>query len=239
MRALLRPGWILATLVVVCFSVACYTVLAPWQLDSAATVQHRQELIERGAGTPPVPVDQLQAPGAPWNADHEWREVAITGRYLNDHQIVLRHRSPDQARATQVVTPFQLADSDQIVLVNRGSVPTESEVTTAPTGQIAIGGRLRAPESTNPYKEPKRDDGRLVAYAIDASRLGAETGLRPAPFYLRLAAGQPGSLGEVPIPPTIAGPPHTSYGIQWLALGALAPIVLVFFAVRSVRETIA
>lgn len=236
MRVLLRPSWIVGMLVVIAFSIACFTVLSPWQLGAGERADERKALVEQARQSPPVALAELQSADAALSPDVEWREVTVTGRYATGEDVPLRQRSADPARATEVVTPFQLAGSGEFILVNRGW--TDAAVTPAPAGEVVLTARLKAPETTNQYKEPRLDDGQLIAYAIDPVRLGRELGRTFAPFSLQLSPGQPGSLGEIPLPRPLDGPPHFSYGIQWIVFGILAPVAFVAFAWRRAREPV-
>lgn len=236
MRVLRRPGWILGALAVIAFSLACFTLLAPWQLGAAVKSDERRELVESARQSPPVALAELQSVDAALSPDAEWREVTVIGRYATDEDLPLRQRSADPARATEILTPFQLAGSGEYILVNRGW--TDAGIPAAPAGEVVLTARLKAAETTNQYKEPRVDDGQLVAYAIDPVRLGEESGRTYAPFSLQLSAGQPGSLGEIPLPRPVDGPPHFSYGIQWIVFGILAPLAFVAFAWRRSREPI-
>lgn len=234
----MRPGWILALVLVAVFTTGCFTIMAPWQLDKSDTVAHRNDLIDHAFSTPAVSLDDVQAPGAMLDSDDEWREVTVRGRYLNDHEVQLRNRVSGVQSGDQLVTPFQVNGTETVILVNRGSVGSEGSSSTdvaAPTGQATIHARLRTPETTTQFNPPRIADGELVAYSIDPGPLSDATGLALAPYYLELMPAQPGSLGEIALP-SPDGLPHLSYGVQWLVFGVLAPLALVAAAWSSVKN---
>ena len=54
----------------------------------------------------------------------------------------------------------------------------------------------------------------------------------PTPVAVALSDDQPGSLGPLTVPDADTGP-YFSYGVQWIAFGALAPLVALYLlAVR-------
>lgn len=234
-RALARPGWLLGALAVIGFSVACFLVLAPWQLHKNTATQLRNDSISHPDAA--VPVSRLQATGAPLDPANAWRLVTVSGHYVTEKQATLRRRSIDGRPAVEIVTPFR-TDDGRTVLVDRGYLlrgadqPTDAPQ--APTGATTITGRLRAPEQTGQFSAPHVDDGELVAYHLDPDSIGKEMDLTAEPYSVQLSADQPGLLGELPLPEPDSGP-YLSYGIQWIAFGALAPVCLAWFTLSRMR----
>ncbi|KJR07325.1 SURF1 family protein [Gordonia sp. PS3] len=238
LKTFLRPGWLLLAVFVVTFAAACFTVLAPWQLGKNSDTEHRNDLIRTAESTAPVPIDELAPAGRPLNPDSEWREVEVTGRYLDDEQTLIRLRSADERPSVEVVTPFQVAGGDRVLFIDRGYVrPGDNnrvDVAPAPTGEVTVTARLRKTESTSPGKEPRVENGQRTAYTIDTRLLGQSTGLTSENLYLQLSPNQPGSLGEIALPQLESGP-YLSYGLQWLAFGVMAPLGAAYFIYSEVK----
>ncbi|MFT4128231.1 MAG: SURF1 family cytochrome oxidase biogenesis protein [Gordonia sp. (in: high G+C Gram-positive bacteria)] len=239
LRSVVRPGWIALVLVVAAFAVACFTVLAPWQLGKNSATSHRNDLIKSAVATAPVPLGELAPAGAGFRPDAEWREVTLTGTFLADAQALVRLRSVDERPAIEVLTPFRVAGSDRILAVDRGFVRPDQNTTpaipAAPAGTSTITARIRAPEGTSPGRGARISDGARTLYTIDPAQLSTATGLVMDPFYLQLSPGQPGALGEIPLPQLDSGP-YLSYGLQWLAFGIMAPLGVGYFLVAEVRQ---
>ena len=53
--------------------------------------------------------------------------------------------------------------------------------------------------------------------------------------YLQLVENQPGGLGVIGLPHLDSGP-FLSYGIQWIAFGIIAPILLGYFIYAEIRQ---
>ncbi|GEE03426.1 SURF1-like protein [Gordonia spumicola] len=220
------------------FAAACFAILAPWQLGKNSDTEHRNDLIRAATGTAPVPIDELAPPGSSFDADHEWREVTLRGRYLVQGQVLLRFRYSDERPAVEALTPFQISGSDRIIVVNRGIVPSSTDGTftipTPPDGDVTISARLMKSEGTSPGKEPRVENGAATAYTIDTAQLAKTTGMRLESFYVQLSPQQPGSLGEIELPQLESGP-YLSYGLQWLAFGVMVPLGAGYFIYNEVK----
>lgn len=238
LRNFLRPGWIALALVVVAFAVACFWVLAPWQLGKNSRNEHQNDLIKRAENSQPVPVGDLYADGRPVK-DAEWSQVLVTGQYLPDKQAVVRLRSVEGSPAYEVLTPFVDVSGDTY-LINRGYVNPEQgtalpPITPPPTEQVTVQARIRAGEGTTPGREPRTEAGALQVYSIDPTVLGTTVDEPLSQGYLQLTEGQPGALGVIPLPQLDSGP-YLSYGLQWLAFGIMAPLGLGYFVWSEIKQ---
>ncbi|WP_283957778.1 SURF1 family cytochrome oxidase biogenesis protein, partial [Gordonia sp. GAMMA] len=146
LRTILRPGWIALGLVVAAFAVACFTLLAPWQLGKNSDTERRNDLIRTATSIETAPLAEV-APSSTFVPSSEWRSVAVTGRYLTDRQALVRLRNVDQRPAVEVLTPFAVSGSDRVILVNRGFVrPVEGavpDIPAPPVGEQTVDGRGR------------------------------------------------------------------------------------------------
>lgn len=238
MAFLLRPGWLALAAVVVLFTYLCFTVLAPWQLGKNTRTSHENDQIARSVSAEPVALTSIlpqQDSSAP---DDQWRRVTATGHYLPDAQVLARLRVVDGAPAYEVLTPFAV-DGGPVVLVDRGYVePVEATrappVPAPPQGTVTITARLRDSEPTIPGREPLFEDGARQVYSISTEQIAAVTGTPLTGSYLQLVEDQPGGLGVLSLPHLDAGP-FLSYGIQWIAFGIVAPILLGYFAFTEIR----
>jgi cytochrome oxidase assembly protein ShyY1 len=238
-RLLLRPGWVALTAVVICFTVAAFTVLAPWQFRRAAERADRNTGIESSLTTPPQPLRSvLAAHTAPTQAT-EWRRVQVTGHYLPDAEMVARLRTVQGEPAYEVLVPLRLADGSSI-LVDRGYLrPAEGvripEYPPVPGGEVTVTGRLRADEQDPQSGEIVQRDGHRQVYAVSTRTVSAATGVRLEPGYLELVDGAPGVLSALPLPQLDPGPSF-AYALQWITFGVMAPLGLAYFAWKEATE---
>lgn len=238
LRSFLRPGWLLLAVVVVAFAVACFWLLAPWQLGKNSDNEHQNDLLRKAETTDPVPIADLYDDGQPVK-DAEWRKVLVTGTYLPEQQAVVRLRHIDGQPAYEVLTPLQSTDG-ATYLVNRGYVtPTQGTslppISAPPAGEVTVEARIRSAEGTSPGREPRVEAGALQVYSIDPAVLGAAVDLPLTDGYLQLDEGQPGGLGVMDLPQLDSGP-YLSYGLQWIAFGVMAPLGLGYFAWSEYKQ---
>ncbi|MFC8313220.1 SURF1 family protein [Gordonia sp. NPDC057258] len=237
LRTILRPGWIALGLVVAAFAVACFTLLAPWQLGKNSDTERRNDLIRTATSIETAPLAEV-APSSTFVPSSEWRSVAVTGRYLTDRQALVRLRNVDQRPAVEVLTPFAVSGSDRVILVNRGFVrPVEGavpDIPAPPIGEQTVDGRIRAAESVSTDRGTRVENGALTVATINPGLVSAATSTPMDDFYLQLSPDQPGSLGEIPLPQLDTGP-YLSYGLQWLAFGVMAPLGVGYFLYSEIR----
>lgn len=236
MRFLLRPGWLALIAVIVGFSVAAFTLLAPWQFGREAQRDAQQQAIDTATALAPVPLAELVPAGDGVQRDDEWRQVRVTGGYLPDADVLVRLRVVDGQPALQVLTPFR-TDDGRLITVARGSVATESgsvvpPYPAPPGGAVVLTGRLRLDE-TDPQGRPGFEaDGHRQVYAADSRAVAIATGTAVEQGFLQLAPEQPGVLDPLDVVPTAGGgAPFTnfSYALQWLTFGLIALFALGYF----------
>lgn len=238
-RFLLRPGWLALTAVVICFAVAAFTLLAPWQFRRAAQRADTNTAIERSFGIPPRPLRSVLAAHSTPTRNTEWRQVQATGYYLPDAEMVVRLRTVQGEPAYEVLVPLRLVDGSNI-LVDRGYLrPAEGvripDYPAVPGGEVTVTGRLRADELDPQNGEVVHQDGHRQVYAASSRTVSAATGVRLEPGYLQLVDGAPGVLSALPLPQLDAGPSFP-YALEWLAFGTMAPLGLAYFAWREATE---
>ncbi|CAO3406835.1 SURF1 family protein [Azospirillum largimobile] len=121
--------------------------LGTWQLER---LQWKTDLVARIASRmaePPAPLPPRIDDPAAW----EFRPVTLTGRFLNDREMLLIAR-PHQGRVGyELLVPFQRADGAGILLVNRGFVPMDlrdpaSRPAGRVEGEVAVSGIVRLPQ---------------------------------------------------------------------------------------------
>jgi len=220
-RPLLAPG--LATLTVLAILVA----LGLWQLERKAWKENLIARIDTRARAAPAEI----VPEARWPdwraADDEFRRVRLSGTFLHDREVAVHGLMSSQrgspVQGYYLFTPLRLA-SGAFVLVNRGFVPTElrdpaRRIETAPSGEVALTGLVRAPETRGlfmPENEPGADRWFTRDVAVMAGARGLE---RAAPFWIDLdpvpnATGwpRPGQT-RFAIPNN-----HLGYAVTWFGL---------------------
>jgi cytochrome oxidase assembly protein ShyY1 len=234
LRFLLHPGWLLVTLLMLAFAIACYTLLAPWQFRRHHERSTTNAAVYASFSAAPVPIDRLR-PG------DEWRLATLTGTYLPDGEAIARLRTVAGEPAFEVLTPFRLTGG-AVVLVDRGYVrPNETsqipDYPAPPAGRVDLVARIRVDETDSEHRaafSDRTNGGRRQVYAVDSRTVAAATGLPIRPGYLQLERGSPGVLGPLPLPELDAGP-FLSYALQWIAFGTMALLGLIYFTWREIK----
>jgi cytochrome oxidase assembly protein ShyY1 len=235
----LRPGWLALFVVAAAFAYLCFTVLAPWQLGKNTRTSRENSQISYSLTAAPVPLTTFlphQDSAAP-NA--QWRKVTATGHYLPNAQVLARLRVIDGDPAFEVLLPFAV-DGGPVVLVDRGYVrPVQGSnaptIPAAPTTTVTITARLRDSEAVVQGKDPFREGGAQQVYSINTEQISAVTGVPVARSYVQLVENQPGGLGVISLPHLDSGP-FLSYGIQWIAFGIVAPILVGYFVYAEIAQ---
>ncbi|HJD48767.1 MAG TPA: SURF1 family protein [Candidatus Corynebacterium intestinavium] len=251
-RAFLTPGWILSAVFVLLFTYFAFNTLAPWQLGKNTKRTEFNDRLKAAMEQAPVPVSEVlpTEPAKPVEEAQEWRHVRLQGKLLPQQEVLLRNRPVESAPAYQVITPFETTDGTT-VLVNRGWVPAEGGenrpelIAKAPDGEMELTGYVRLGEGKND-RGVIDAEGRKQTTSVNAEQIGEAMGLTLAHDYVQLdeqsteaitdRAGDEG-VAPHPIPlPKIESGPYLSYGIQWIAFGIIAPILLGWFIWSEIKE---
>lgn len=236
-RFLFTPFWLGAIVGSIAFALACWLILAPWQLGRHDQRQDRNHTIENALQAPVASVGELMSTQGPPSAA-VWREVQATGTFLPEHEVAVRLRQDSGGNpASEMVLPFRLTDGT-LVLVNRGYLADGIIVgggwsDPPPTGEVTIQARVREDQPDPSGRAPVVQNDRVQVYGIDSEALLARVDNGPHLVgFVQLLSGSPGALNPITVPQLVSGP-FQSYGWQWLAFGLIAVLAVGYFAVRE------
>ena len=231
-----RPRLLPSILALVALPV--FVGLGFWQLERGALKEDLlTEFRERAQadavplGRDPVAVEALA-----------FRKVRLAGRYLAHRNVLHDNRIEDSRAGYHVLTPFVLAGSGQVVLVNRGWVPLtgrreilpdfdtpEAPLRLVGTAVQPLEGLVIGPEETREASWPK------VVQAIDLPALEAALGVELLPIVVLLDPDQPSGFARSWAPFHGIGPDkHRAYALQWFTFAAL--VVVLYIALNIRRE---
>ena len=167
------------------------------------------------------------------------RRVSAKGVFDPARQILLRGRVQNESPGLEVVTPLVLNDSDRVVWVVRGFVPSPDAatppdpVTPPDTGMVQVTGLAVAVEVRGDSGKPVRRDAVTTWARLDGAAMQS-LAARSFPVALLLAGDSsgPGRLDPVP-PPALTNGPHLSYAIQWFGIALAALTFGVIFLWRD------
>lgn len=155
----------------------------------------------------------------------EYRNVALTGTFLNDRMFHMVGRPQGEGAGFYVVTPLRLEDDGRMILVNRGFAPEGREG--APEGLQTVPGVIRPNRPHRLFMPDNRPDKNVWFYE-DIPAMSAIVGEPVLPLLVEQVG--PVRKGVYPAPGngsiTLRND-HLNYAVTWFALGVIG---LVMFA---------
>ncbi|MGW1074259.1 SURF1 family cytochrome oxidase biogenesis protein [Streptomyces sp. NPDC002537] len=243
-RFLLTRQWVILTLVGLAL-IPAMIKLGFWQFHRHEHRVARNDLVARSLTATPVPVTELAGPGRAVRGGDVWRAVTAAGTYDTKDEVVVRQRTDKdgQRQGYYVLTPL-LMDGGRTVLVNRGWIPAQDDLTkfpdipAAPSGKVTVTGRLKADETDSsgikntkglPPRQVMRINSEARAQAMGRPVLGG---------YIELTAPDPGPKGPqlVPEPDHDSIGPHMAYAVQWWLFAAFVPVGWVILVRRELKD---
>lgn len=240
-RFLLSRQWVILTLVGLAL-IPVMIKLGFWQYHRHEHRVARNDQVAQSLAADPVPVTRLAAPGRPVPHDDVWRRITASGTYDTKGEVVVRLRTDaDGNQGYFVLTPLVL-DGGPALLVNRGWIPANGDLTKlphippAPKGKVSIVGRLRADETTGSgIKNTEGLPDRQVMLISSEQRAKADH----RPFlggFVELVGPVPeGQPKPVPAPNHSEIGPHMAYAVQWWLFSGFVPVGW-FILVRRERR---
>jgi surfeit locus 1 family protein len=208
--------------------------LGVWQIHRRAWKLDLIARVDRRVHAPPVAVPGPAQWPAITAARDEYRRVAVTGRFLNDRETLVRAVT-QLGGGFWVITPLR-ATAGFTVLVNRGFVPPErSDPATRPAGQtggpVTVTGLLRLTEPRGAFLH-RNLPGQNRWYSRDVAAIAAARHLADvAPYFIDADAspnpgGFPvGGLTVISFPNN-----HLQYALTWFTLALMLVGAMVYVA---------
>jgi surfeit locus 1 family protein len=209
--------------------------LGMWQYNKAAVKLRLQEQYERNA--------TAQSEGLPKVFDKlevlRYKNVAVEGEYLTQYQILLDNQVEGEVAGYHVITPLQLHDRDQVILVDRGWIPAlpnhhdVPEVET-PTGRQKIEGQVWLPSQkfyTLKADTETSEAWQVVWQNMDIKAYAKAVPFKLAPVLLQMSPKNSGGFIRHWVRPDDRIATHLSYAYQWygFAFATLAIYIVVGF----------
>ncbi len=239
MGFLLSRRWALFLLAVVVLAYLA-TQLGQWQFHRLDERKHENSVVRTNLERPPVPLTDVLSTTAAPSPDDEWRRVTVHGTWDDEHTIVLKYQTRDQAAGVDVVTPL-VTGGGAAVLVDRGWLSTSNSGASRPdnlprttTGEVTVTGWVR--------QDATGGATRVSDLSTRAISSGVLEKLLPYPLYrgfldLSLESPAPaGTLSPTELPDDSSNGPHFFYGLQWWFFGALAIFGFCYLAWDEFRQ---
>ncbi len=229
------PHWIstIATLLLLPLLLA----LGNWQLHRAAQKKELQSAYAARNQIAPLQLNQLTK----LPADMQYYPVQMTGHFDNQQQFLLDNQFYQHQVGYYVITPFILAGSHKVVLLNRGWVTQGNNrqqlpVLTPVTGTVTLQGIIRPIDNKGfvlgnnieDHVWPKRIG------KIDQATMSQLTGYEFYPFVVLLNGDQPHGFARAWEPINLNPAKHYGYAFQWFALAAT--LFIIYILVNTQRK---
>jgi surfeit locus 1 family protein len=234
-----RRGWMVLLAAVI--GIALTADLGAWQLRRAAEKLALQANLDARSHMPALDAGDLAGTASAAAAQYD-RAVHLRGKWVEGRTVFLDNRQMKGRVGFFVVTPLQLENRADAVLVQRGWVARDfvdrarlPALVTA-RGTVEVDG-LIAPPPARLYQFSNAASG-PIRQNLDLGRFGTETGLSLAPLSVRqidsAATAGDGLLREWPHPAADVQK-HYGYAFQWFALSALMAGLYVWFQLIKPR----
>jgi len=203
-------------------SLAILFTLGLWQLNRGLEKASIAKQTSEGSNSAPLSVDQRIA----WQ-DVTYRRAALSGTWRYEKTLLLENRLHQGQPGYEVLVPFELAEDQQWMLVNRGWIHKQSieagevnadllsqAVEVPPVGQLYLPqkGFTLGQSVVRPLTQPLR----FLYYDFSALSEVIEHDLMPA--VLVLEAGHEASFKQIWKAGTISAERHYAYTAQWWGL---------------------
>ena len=241
MRVLLRPRWLVGTIIAVLL-IVLFVNLGFWQLRRLDEKRDRNAAISARGSEPLQPVDELVDPRTGFDDVGRlvYRRASARGRYDASGQVEIRSRSFDGRPGLWVVTPLRLDDGSALA-VNRGFVPISADVPAPPSGKVEVTGLLFATQVRQGIGPRDPTGGVLPQLSrLDLRRLQQQYHADLYPVWLQLQRSDP-PVDKNALPLLLPAPeqdegPHLSYAVQWFLFATIGAIGWPFVLRRAAAE---
>jgi surfeit locus 1 family protein len=213
-----------------CAALLCagFLALGVWQVQRLQWKTALIEQVDQRVHAAPAPAPSRDA----WtrlSKDHdEYRHVRLRGRFL-DTPATLVLASTELGSGYWVLAPFR-DDGGDVVLVNRGFIPTSAKLSIPPASAGEVTGLLRMSQPGGGVLRAN-DPAHQRWYSRDVAAIAAARGLAGvAPYFVDQDAGAAGASPVGGLTVVSFNNNHLVYALTWFALAIMAAVGCVFVA---------
>ena len=207
-----------------------------WQLDRAQYKHQRQTQFETRQNATPLNITQINQNNV---EELEYYPLALKGHYDNRHQFLLDNRIQNHRVGYDVLTPFILENSDKVVLINRGWIPSTGRqklpVLPAVEGQQKLVGLVYMPSKKAFTLSNRRSETKwpLLIQTINLKTIKSHYNKPIYPFVVLLSSDNKHGFIRKWRVVSLKASKHTAYAIQWFAFAAT---LIIIFIVSNTRK---
>jgi surfeit locus 1 family protein len=209
--------------------VMLFLLAGVWQLDRKDEKEAERALYAQDTGYARYTAGEEIEP---------FQGITVRGRYLDERQIILDNMIVDSRVGHYVLTPFETAPGDPLVMVNRGFLPLtdagirQDDIAIDDTLREIRGkaGRLPRPGYRMGAAIPEVTGWPVHAVYPDYADVEVTLGRNIAPFVVLLDAEEDGGFSRTWRPDGIGPGRHLAYAVQWFAMAAVLTGLLIWHA---------
>ena len=236
-----QRAWLV--LIAALIGVAVTANMGFWQLRRATQKVAMQTAMESRSLLPELGAFDLARTSDEAEPQH-YRRVHLRGHWVIDRTVFLDNRQMNGRVGFYVVTPLQLVDRPEVVLVQRGWVPRDQlnrtllpQVST-PRSVVDVTGTI-APPPARLY-EFSGVAGGAIRQNLDVASFAIETGLSLLPLSVKQTDAISSITADDALVrqwprPAVDVQKHYGYAFQWFALSALMAGLYVWFQILRPR----
>jgi len=162
--------------------------------------------------------------------DLEYLSVTATGQYWNAASFVVAFQFFQGAPGFELITPFELDNSGEIVLVSRGWVtpgPGADGMPYIPSvdGPQTLRGQLHVPATLAARTQVEGDDWPLRFRSLAISRAAVLMARPVLPWVVRLGAHATGVFARHWPAVTVNTRMHIQYALQWFGMALIVLVI--------------
>lgn len=232
-----RIHWLIACCVLM--TVALLINLGFWQLGRAAEKRELQRAMQMRLEVAALPLAQVAPRQGPLTQEQrnavENLSVSATGRYWNEGSFVVAFQFFQGAPGYELITPFELQDTGELVLVSRGWVtpgPGADGMPYIPAieGPQRLSAQLHVPTPALGTTQVEGERWPLRFRTLDIPRAATLLERPLLPWVLRLAPAQAGVFARHWPAVTVSTRSHIQYALQWFGMALLVFVVSVLMS---------
>lgn len=199
--------------------------LGTWQVERRQWKEELLQKVDTNINAPAIPIEGFKN-----LASDEFRKMHVSGEFIFDKEFLLLNKTHNGKLGQQVFTPFKTTDG-QIILVDRGWIPTDKE-TSKPQGQQEITGVIRGKQALNAIGRViilENDSLKQIWFWIDLPKMYESNGLAVKDYYLELVNNDKSTSYPIALPQKIElYNEHLQYAITWYSLSIILLLVYYF-----------
>jgi len=234
----LRIHWLIAFCVL--FTAVQLVNLGFWQLGRLEEKQALRGAMQQRLEAAPVALTDIAVPAEPLAEEQvdaiENLRVSATGRYWNEASFVVAFQFFQGAPGFELITPFEVQETGQTVLVSRGWVAPGPGADGMPyivpiEGPQQLTGQLHVPVATPGVTQVEGESWPLRFRHLDIARSAQVLERDLQPWVVRLAPNEEGVFARHWPAVTVDTRIHIQYALQWFGMALL--VIVVSFLMSS------